>query len=89
MVTKLFHNYFITFTLLLTMMILSIGFINQYDNGLMLLIVVTIVLTLVNFLIETWLLKSQLSMRKLRFVQTLAFPLSIIVIGMTCFMMLR
>ncbi|AJC95367.1 hypothetical protein [Staphylococcus hyicus] len=89
MVTKLFHNYFITFTLLLTMMILSIGFINQYDNGLMLLIVVTIVITLVNFLIETWLLKSQLSMRKLRFVQTLAFPLSIIVIGMTCFMMLR
>lgn len=71
------------------MMILSIGFINQYDNGLMLLIVVTIVITLVNFLIETWLLKSQLSMRKLRFVQTLAFPLSIIVIGMTCFMMLR
>lgn len=89
MVTKLFHNYFITFTLLLTMMILSIGFINQYDNGLMLLIVVTIVITLVNFLIETWLLKSQLSMRKLRFVETLAFPLSIIVIGMTCFMMLR
>ncbi|MCO4328819.1 hypothetical protein MTQ89_09030 [Staphylococcus hyicus] len=89
MVTKLFHNYFITFTLLLTMMILSIGFINQYDNGLMLLIVVTIVITLVNFLIETWLLKSQLSMRKMRFVQTLAFPLSIIVIGMTCFMMLR
>lgn len=71
------------------MMILSIGFINQYDNGLMLLIVVTIVITLVNFLIETWLLKSQLSMRKMRFVQTLAFPLSIIVIGMTCFMMLR
>lgn len=89
MVTKLFHNYFITFTLLLTMMILSIGFINQYDNGLMLLIVVTIIITLVNFLIETWLLKSQLSMRKMRFVQTLAFPLSIIVIGMTCFMMLR
>ena len=89
MVTKLFHNYFITFTLLLTMMILSIGFINQYDNGLLLLIVVTIVITLVNFLIETWLLKSQLSMRKMRFVQTLAFPLSIIVIGMTCFMMLR
>ncbi|MCO4337814.1 hypothetical protein MTQ94_03990 [Staphylococcus agnetis] len=88
MVTKILQNYFITFTLFITMMMLSVGFVNQYDNGVVLLIVLTFVITLFNFLIETWLLKSQLSMRKIRLFQTIAFPCSIILIGLVCFVML-
>ncbi|KFE41554.1 hypothetical protein [Staphylococcus agnetis] len=88
MVTKILQNYFITFTLFITMMLLSVGFVNQYDNGVVLLIVLTFVITLFNFLIETWLLKSQLSMRKVRLFQTFAFPCSIILIGLVCFVML-
>lgn len=88
MVTKILQNYFITFTLFITMMMLSVGFVNQYDNGVALLIVLTFVITLFNFLIETCLLKSQLSMRKIRLFQTIAFPCSIILIGLVCFVML-
>ncbi|WP_243616633.1 hypothetical protein [Staphylococcus agnetis] len=86
--TKILQNYFITFTLFITMMMLSVGFVNQYDNGVALLIVLTFVITLFNFLIETCLLKSQLSMRKIRLFQTIAFPCSIILIGLVCFVML-
>ncbi|UOC12738.1 hypothetical protein K2V63_09640 [Staphylococcus agnetis] len=88
MMTKILQNYFITFTLFITMMMLSVGFVNQYDNGVALLIVLTFVITLFNFLIETCLLKSQLSMRKIRLFQTIAFPCSIILIGLVCFVML-
>ena len=88
MVTKILQNYFITFTLFITMIMLSVGFVNQYDNGVALLIVLTFVITLFNFLIETCLLKSQLSMRKIRLFQTIAFPCSIILIGLVCFVML-
>ena len=88
MVTKILHHYFITLTLFMTMLVLSFGFVKQFDNGFQLLITLTILLTLVNFIMETWLMKAHLSMRKVRLIQTLAFPCSIILIGLTCFFML-
>ncbi|RIM03771.1 hypothetical protein [Staphylococcus chromogenes] len=88
MVTKILNHYFITLTLFMTMLVLSFGFVKQFDNGFQLLITLTILLTLVNFIMETWLMKAHLSMRKVRLIQTLAFPCSIILIVLTCFFML-
>ncbi|UEX90514.1 hypothetical protein [Staphylococcus ratti] len=88
MVIKLFHNYFITLTIFLTMVILSFGFVNQFENGLALFVVLMVVLTALNFTIETWLLKATLTSGQMRLVQTIAFPFSIIVIGLTCFIMM-
>ncbi|MFI3558577.1 hypothetical protein [Staphylococcus pseudintermedius] len=88
MMMKVLQNYFITVSILFMMLVLSVGFLMNFQNGLTLLLSLTAILTMTNFTIETWLLRTTLSERKVRFIQTLVFPLSIIIIGVVCFILL-
>ncbi|WP_086428122.1 hypothetical protein [Staphylococcus cornubiensis] len=88
MIIKVLQNYFITVSILFMMLILSAGFMMNYPNGFVLLLSLTVTLTMINFSIETWLMRTSLSERKVRFIQTLVFPLSIIIIGIVCFILL-
>lgn len=88
MIIKVFQNYFITVSILFMMLILSAGFLMNFPDGLKLLISLMVTLTIINFAIETWLMKAALPARKVRFIQTLVFPLSIVIIGIVCFLIL-
>ncbi|ARJ50479.1 hypothetical protein CD134_04975 [Staphylococcus lutrae] len=88
MMVKIFQNYFITVSIFLMMLILSAGFIMNFSNGFQLFTSLMVILTLVNFTIETWLMKTTLPRRQVRFIQSLVFPISIIIIGGVCFFLL-
>ncbi|WP_249027468.1 hypothetical protein [Staphylococcus muscae] len=70
--------------LLLTMLVLAFGFLTYYPNGGQLLFVMTISVTVFSVILETWLAQSKLSIQKVRFIQTLAFPTAIIIMGLVC-----
>ncbi|MDU9305348.1 hypothetical protein PQ701_08905 [Staphylococcus coagulans] len=55
---KVLQNYFITLTVLLMMLLLSVGFIAQFQNGFVLVLSMTVTLTVINFAIESWLLRA-------------------------------
>lgn len=78
------RRYLITCMLLLTMLVLAFGFLTYYANGGRLLFVMTISVTAFSVILETWLARSKLSIQKVRFIQTLAFPTAIIIIGLVC-----
>ncbi|PCF63766.1 hypothetical protein B4W74_07590 [Staphylococcus intermedius] len=88
MMIKMLQNYFITVSIFFMMLVLSVGFLMNFPNGFTLLLSLTVILTMINFSIETWLLRATLPERKVRFIQTLVFPLSIIIIGVVCFILL-
>lgn len=78
------RRYLITCMLLLTMLVLAFGFLRYYPNGGQLLFVMTISVTVFSVILETWLAQSKLSIQKVRFIQTLAFPTAIIIMGLVC-----
>ncbi|MCS4486057.1 hypothetical protein [Staphylococcus americanisciuri] len=82
------QRYFITLVLLFMMLVLAFGFLAQYQNGGQLLLAMTLSVTAFSVALETWLAQSHLSSSKVRFIQTLAFPSAIIIIGMVCFILL-
>ncbi|MGV3041822.1 hypothetical protein [Staphylococcus rostri] len=81
---SILQRYLITCMLLVTMLILAVGFLNHYPNGGQLLLVLTFSVTTFSVMLETWLARAQLSTRKVRFIQTLAFPAAIIIMGLVC-----
>ncbi len=85
---KVLQNYFITLTVLLMMLLLSVGFIAQFQNGFVLVLSMTVTLTVINFAIESWLLRAALPPAKVHLIQSLVFPLSIVIMGIISFIVL-
>ncbi|QLK86681.1 hypothetical protein [Staphylococcus sp. 17KM0847] len=81
---KVLQRYFITLMLFITMLILSVGFLSHYQNGMQLFLVLTLSMTCFSFVLETWLAYSKLPLNKVRFIQTIAFPIAIVIMGVIC-----
>ena len=81
---RVLQRYMITCMLLVTMLILAVGFLNHYQNGGQLLLALTLSVTFFSVLFETWLARVTLSTRKVRFIQALAFPIAIMIMGIVC-----
>ncbi|MBH9581083.1 hypothetical protein DOS68_02150 [Staphylococcus felis] len=81
---KVLNHYFITLTLLLTMLILSVGFLTHFNHDVRLIASLTIIVTLLNFALETKLKNSNWSESKQHFIKTVVFPINILIIGIIC-----
>ncbi|UXR69327.1 MULTISPECIES: hypothetical protein [unclassified Staphylococcus] len=81
---RVLQRYMITCMLFVTMVILSSGFLTHYENGAQVFLILMLSVIAFSVILETWLARTELSSRKVRFIQTLAFPGAIIIIGFVC-----
>ncbi|MBI5975838.1 hypothetical protein [Staphylococcus canis] len=82
---KVLHHYFITITICFTMLILALGLLNESR----LMVTLTVIVTAMNFMFETKLKQSNWSVSKRHFIQTLVFPINIIIIAIICLIYLQ
>lgn len=74
---KVLNQYFMTIVLVVTLLVLSVGFNTAYHFHFSFIITLILCVTLFNFLIETSLQRLQLSMLKRYLIQSIIFPINI------------